>query len=421
MADAGTPTDLQEHPACEVARAAIAERGPQLTQTLEAWANCNSGSDNRDGILQMSELVRDHAGFLPGSAITLVSPLDQQPCALQWQYSPHDDVPRVLLNGHLDTVFPADHPFQTCRLSEPDRIHGPGVADMKGGLVIMFAALQAFMDSEFSDRLAWEVLVTFDEEVGSSHNREHLESAARRHDLGIVFESSPEVDELIRNRMGTGKIEITCHGQAAHAGRNFGDGKNAILALTQYLARIHELNNRIPGSIVNIGAVSGGGPINVVPDHATAAANVRAVDLTAQTEVMQALHDIATTVSEETGCRLEITGGFTRPPKVADDATLRLLEAWKTVGLSMGLDIHWRDTGGASDGNTLQAAGLPVIDNLGAVGTHLHSDKEFAECGSLVTRAQLTATFLIQLASSRLDHLLTDPARSNRASNSSHS
>ena len=375
-----------------------------MLDTLRDWADCNTGSDNRAGLEKLAAQITDHASFLPTSPTTLLDPTDRRPCALLWRYTPGPDLPSILFNGHLDTVFAADHPFQTCRIdAQGDRIHGPGVADMKGGLVILFATLRAFLQSELRDQIAWEILLTFDEETGSAQNVGHLQAAAARHDFGITFESSPHPTELIRNRMGTGRVEITCQGQAAHAGRNFSTGRNAILALGRYLHRIDLINTDLTGSIVNIGSIAGGGPVNVVPDFASAAVNVRATTPSIQTDLMARLHEIARQTTTETGCAIVLRGGFTRPPKVADAATDHLLAAWRQVGASIGLKISWRDTGGASDGNILQAAGLPNIDNLGAVGSHLHSDAEYAEISSLVARTQLNTCFLLNLAGGQLD------------------
>jgi len=398
-------SNLDPAASCRIAQNWLASRSAELTATLTDWANCNTGSENQPGILHLAEIIKAYASFLPVRPQVLHAPSTGQICALLWQYSPRDSsLPRVLFSGHIDTVFGPTHPFQTCYLS-PDgkRLHGPGVADMKGGLVILFAALEAFLRSDLKDELAWEVLLTFDEEVGSDQNTAHLIAAAQRNDLGIVFESSPNHSELIRNRMGTGKVEIHCQGQAAHAGRNFHDGRNAILALGQYLAQVADLNTTLPGCIVNVGAMTGGGPINVVPDQADAALNVRAISPEIQDLLMAQLHESAKITAHATGCLLTVTGGFTRPPKVADQATEQLLSAWCRVGRTLGVDIHSRDTGGASDGNILQAAGLPNIDNLGAVGTHLHSGAEFTQLSSLVERAQLNVCFLIHLASRQLD------------------
>jgi len=407
MPPVNSPAATHPHPVCAEVNASIAARQDELVETLHQWANLNTGSANEMGLGAFADVLRDYTDFLPSDSTTISHGNPPKPCGLSWSCNDGEaemGLPRVLLNGHLDTVFGADHPFQSCVLDrERGRIHGPGVADMKGGLVILFAALRAFLETDLSDRIDWEVLLTFDEEVGSARNQHHLEQAAARHDLGITFESSPHAAELIRNRLGTGRIDVTCRGRAAHSGRNFADGRNAVLALSTYLLRINELNTSLPGAIINAASISSDGPVNVVPDLATAAINVRAPDAETQANLMQQLHRLADAVAAETACTLELVGGFTRPAKVADQATETLLQAWRQVGKPLGLDIHWRDTGGASDGNILQHAGLPNVDNLGAVGTHLHSEAEFAECASLVTRAQLVANFLVLLASGELD------------------
>lgn len=392
-----------EHAACQRARADIAARRPELEEQLLTLAKINSGSYNPDGLERVAKaLVESVSRLLPSPPEFIRHPETSELLALRWQQS-HPDTPHVLLNGHLDTVHGPESSFQNCTYSEDRQtINGPGVTDMKGGLVILFAALQAFLKSELSQKLSWEILISFDEEIGSAKSRQLLENAARSNDIGIVFESSLPDGSLIRNRMGTGLITIEARGQASHSGRDFAKGKNAIVALSRLLNIVHDLNETIQGAIINIAKTEGGGPANVVPDRARADINVRASDVVAEQQVVSEIKSAAETISAETGCQITVSGGFTRPPKTSGPQTERLMQAWQQTANAFGEELKFKDTGGASDGNILQAAGLPNIDNLGARGNHIHSDKEYIECESLVTRSQLVASFLINLAAGKI-------------------
>ena len=400
-------SEFVEHAECQRARAAIGARQAELEAQLLDLANINSGSYNSEGLEQVALALVKHARqALPEKPDFIRHPQTGELTALRWQrIAPN--TPRVLLNGHLDTVYGSDSAFQSCTYSEDRRtINGPGVTDMKGGLVILFAALHSFLESELASKLSWEILITFDEEIGSHKSRPLLEQAAQSNDIGIVFESSLPDGSLIRNRMGTGTITVEAKGQAAHSGRDFERGKNAIVALSRFNSIAHELNATIAGAIINIAKMEGGGPANVVPDHARLEINVRAENSQAEQEVLCAIQSAAEVTSNQTGCQLAVSGGFTRPPKTSDAALERLIDAWQTTANAFGKKLTFKDTGGASDGNILQAAGLPNIDNLGARGNHIHSEQEYIECESLVSRSQLVASFLINLAAGKLD--LTD-------------
>lgn len=385
-----------------IARAAEPDR-----KLLQEWVAQNSGSSNLFGLAAMRELLRKRGAFLPVSAEELPPTPGGDPAsgpsALRWIRHRSGERPRVLLNGHLDTVYAADHPFQ--RVAEPNETtwNGPGVADMKGGLVILFRALEAFLQTSRADRLDWEILLTSDEETGSAVGERWLTEAAHRNDFGIAFESSMPGGALIRNRMGVGEFRITAIGKAAHTGRDFAAGRNAVVALAQFVTTAHELNERIPGAILSAGQFQSEGPLNVVPDRATVGFNVRVAERAAQEAITGAFDELATGLTASTGCTFRIDGGFLRPPKVVDERTEQLFAAWQKVGNQLGESLSWRDTGGTSDGNLLQAAGLPIIDNLGVIGGNLHSPEEWADVNSLTSRAQLVAAFLYAAAGGELE------------------
>jgi glutamate carboxypeptidase len=387
----------------------IAQKAEEDRGLLRAWVEQNSGSDNLAGLKAFRDLVRQRARSLPVDGKEwypegFEGDSGKAACALQWSRQRNDRARlSILLNGHLDTVYAADHPFQRVTELDSTRWKGPGIADMKGGVVILFRALEAFLTTSRGDALDWEILLTSDEETGSQVGEQWLGPAAKRHDFGITFEPSMPGGALVRNRMGVGMFQVHAQGKAAHTGRDFHAGRNACAALARFLSAVHDLNEKISGALLNVGQFQSVGPLNVVPDQATAGISIRVRDEGAQSAAADALEGLRSRTEGETGCALTLTGGFLRPPKVADTRVEKLFRAWQTVGASLGETLTWQDTGGTSDGNLLQAAGLPLIDNFGVIGGNLHSPEEWAEVSSLTTRAQLVAAFLYAAAGGELD------------------
>lgn len=369
-----------------------------LRDQLIAWSNINSGSENRAGLDQMRAVLAAEFATLPGAQVETV-PLAGGAAALRVTVRPA--APRqILCSGHFDTVYGADHPFQTCTLLDPATLRGPGVADMKGGLVLMLAALREFERSPHAARLGYEVLLTPDEETGSVASCPAIEAAARsgKFAFALVFEPARANGDLVKSRKGTGIFTVTSHGRAAHAGRDPKAGRNAILALAEYLPRVHALNDELDGVMLNIGNISGGGAVNIVPDRASAQVNIRITRSRDGDAVIARLHDLAAPINARDGHRIEITGQFNRLPKEVTPFEERLFAQWQACGRELGVNFSWQHVGGGSDGNLLSAAGLPSLDGIGPVGDHLHSPEECVDLPSLAQRAVLAALFLRRFA-----------------------
>jgi glutamate carboxypeptidase len=273
---------------------------------------------------------------------------------------------------------------------------------MKGGLVVMLAALQAFERTPHATRLGYEILLGPDEEIGSQATAPLLEEAARRHRLGLVFEPARANGDLVKSRKGTGIFTLTCHGRAAHAGRAPEEGRNAILALCDILPKAEALTREVPGLMVNVGAIRGGGAANIVPDRAEAVLNARVTRLGDDAHFLKRLNDLCAPWHTREGYRIEIGGGFNRGPKVESPAEIAMFHEWRQGARELGLDFDWQHVGGGSDGNILSAAGLPNLDGLGCVGDHLHSPEEFCHLPSLVQRAQVAALFMHRVAAGEI-------------------
>jgi glutamate carboxypeptidase len=386
----------------------------RLRRLVAEWAAINSGSYHVEGLQRCTEAVVrefralggdeqwldlppqtviDEAGEptqrLLGRAVRIV----KRPGARR----------RVLLAIHVDTVYGTDDPFQAVTQVDPNTLRGPGVVDAKGGLAVMLAALEALERSAVSSQIGWTVLINPDEELGSPGSGRLLDELAKQHDVGLLFEPALPDGSLVAGRKGSGNFTVVMRGRSAHAGRDFYAGRNAVVALAEFVVRLNQFNAPGAGVTVNVGRFEGGGAANVVPDVATCRINVR-VGARSEWEAFNArLSDLAREFAAREGYRLEVHGGLTAPPKAADEATLRLLGHAADCGREIGLDLRWRDSGGTCDGNRLAAAGLPNLDSLGPRGGNLHSPDEFLLLDSLVERAKLSALLLMKLAGGEID------------------
>jgi glutamate carboxypeptidase len=378
--------------------AALPARSAELRELLITWAELNSGSDNLAGLAVLRSRLSAAFASLPG-LVEEVPLAGTTACALRVRVRPEAPL-QLCLNGHYDTVYPADHPFQRCTQLDAHTLGGPGVADMKAGLVAMLAALQTFEQTPHAHQLGYEVILSPDEETGTHGTGPVLAEAARRHHLGLVFEPARPDGSMVRTRMGTGSIVVRCHGRAAHAAKA-ADGRNAIAALAEYLVAVHRIPEELPGILLNIGLIRGGSAAtNIVPELAEAELDVRVSRPADIPAVLARLQALAAPINARDGYRLDWQPAFNRPPKGTGPVEAAAFAALQAAGRALGLPaFDWVDTGGGSDGNLLYAAGLPNLDGIGPIGDHLHSSREYVDLRTVVERAQLAALFLHRLAS----------------------
>src|SRR2546423_5083614 len=297
---------------------------PMLDQVL-AWAAVNSGSRNLAGLERMADLLADAFAALPG-VLRLESPakveaVDSAGRMVQVQHGRHLHLTvrptapvQLLLTGHMDTVYAADHPFQETRWIEDGVLGGPGVADMKGGLAVMLAALKAVEQSPAADRLGYEVVINSDEEVGSPASAALLVRAAQGKRAALTYEPAALPDGTLAGaRPGSGNFAFVVRGRSAHAGRNPEEGRNALIAAADLALRLEALKR--DGLTVNPSRIEGGGPSNVVPDLAVLRVNLRPRDPAIEAEAKRAIADAVAAVAAERDVQIEANGGFGRPPK----------------------------------------------------------------------------------------------------------
>jgi len=296
----------------------------------------------------------------------------------------------------MDTVFDADHSFQETRWLEDGVLNGPGVADMKGGIAVMLAALKAVEAAPEARAFGYEVVINSDEEVGSPGSAALIAEAAQGKRAAFTYEPAALPDGTLAGaRPGSGNFSIFIKGKSAHAGRNPEDGRNAVVAAADLTLRLAKA--RGPRLSVNPAKIEGGSPNNVVPDHAVLRVNMRPQTLEDQKRGQAELDAAVAMVAAEHDVQIHVHGGFARPPKPMDGEAEKLFGLVRRCGLDLGQDISWRATGGVCDGNNIAACGVPVVDTTGVRGGAIHSDREYLIVDSLAERAQLSALSILRL------------------------
>lgn len=385
-----------------------------MIQVVTRWSKINSGTYNIEGIERYAAEVQSEFASLgaessriplaPQEVIDLTGNVAQVPLADAIRFTKRTDAPvRIFLCIHLDTVYSPEHPFQVPKKIDARTLRGPGVADAKGGLVVMLTALRALERSEQAENVGWEVLLNTDEEIGSPGSAPLLLDAAKRNHVGLVFEPALPDGSLVGARKGSGNFTLIVRGREAHAGRDFHLGRSAILALAEFITRLDAAQHDLPGVSINCGRIDGGGAVNVVPALAIGRLNIRVTHPQDQVAVERCIKELIDSITKQReGITMRLHGGFHSPPKPLDPRSIKLFDVLEECGKDLGLKLEVHPGGGTCDGNRLAVAGLPVVDTLGPRGGHLHSDQEYILTDSLAERAKLTASLLMRLTSGTL-------------------
>ncbi|WP_271270411.1 hydrolase [Aliamphritea hakodatensis] len=393
-----------------------------LGKTIEL-ANINSGSLNVAGVNSVGDKLKEYAQVLGGKIETLpVSPyelldangvLQSLPLGDAVRISKRPEAPlQVFFCAHMDTVFAIDSDFQTVTWLDDETINGPGVSDLKGGIIVMLKAIETLERSPYADRIGWQILFNPDEEIGSPGSAALIQDAAKTAHLGMIYEPSFPDGNLAGARKGSGNFSVKATGKAAHAGREHHLGRNAIRAMCDFVSQLDDLNGQREGVTINPGFIEGGGAVNIVPDLCVFRFNIRLEQPEDEAWCLEHIQRLLTDINNRDGLELELFGGFGRKPKVLSPTNTRLFELAQECGSNLGMKIEWLPTGGCCDGNNLAAAGVPNIDTLGVQGGKIHSSDEYMKVRSLTERAKLSGLMLLKLASSEDIRWLTDAKNS---------
>jgi glutamate carboxypeptidase len=304
--------------------------------------------------------------------------------------------PRILLVGHTDTVFDpgtcAARPFRVDR----GRAMGPGVSDMKGGLLVGFTALEVLQEAGYDGFASVTFICNPDEEIGSPWSRAYIAEAAKDADVALVLEAARENGDIVSARKGVTDYRVEIIGRASHAGVEPERGRSAILEAAHKTIALQALNDRWPGVTVNVGVVRGGTRTNVVPERCTLEVDVRSPQeetlAAAEAEIERILREH--TVPDVT---VNLAAGKWHRPMERHEGGKRLADLAIRVASELGFELRDASTGGASDANTTSAAGVPTLDGLGPIGGGEHAPEEWIDLTSVVPRVSLLAGLISRL------------------------
>jgi glutamate carboxypeptidase len=398
---------MQQLSSTEAALLAAVNVAPMLAQ-VQAWSAINTGTGNLAGLAAQAAALGDAFAALPGK-VSLEEPApvtaigaDGKEVAVE--YGKHlvlrvrpGAERRFLLTGHMDTVFPKDHPFQAQTWLDAKTLGGPGVADMKGGIAVILAALTAFETSDAAAGIGYDVMINSDEETGSLSSAPLIAELARGKAVALTYEPSALPDGTLAGaRGGSGNYSLTITGRSAHAGRNPEQGRNAIVAAAALALGLKALQRE--GLAINPAKIEGGSANNVVPDHAVLRFNIRPREIVLVEWFESQINLLIAEIETSHEVSIHRHGGISRPPKPVDARAEKLFGIVEECSALLGQPIGRKASGGVCDGNNIAACCVPVVDTMGVRGGAIHSPDEFLIVPSLEERAKLSALVLYRLS-----------------------
>jgi len=403
----------REKRVCEL----IAARADELLADLRRHVNTPTGRGHTPGLDETRAVFTERLEKLGARTTTIpgdpsphwVSGLGSEtsdapplppPTAVCRRTDGRDALQPILIAGHLDTVHDRHSPFRELTIAADGKTAtGPGCVDMKGGLVIALAALEALEEAGID--ASWSFLMNSDEETGSYASASAIRETASSHAWGLALEPALPGGVLAQERGGSGQFFIECHGRSAHVGRDFASGVSAVTALARALIGVAALSDAASGRVANVGPISGGAVTNAVPDVARAWGNVRYRTPEDAAVLRAGLEALST--AEDAMPRVTVQTSFNRPAKPMNAGTAALVSAAQSAAADLGQTLPTGSTGGVCDGNIMQDAGLATIDTLGVRGGGLHTNEEWIELASLVERCQLLAVLIARLTEGRAE------------------
>ena len=368
----------------------IESRYDQFIRDLETVVNIDSVSGDARGLMAVLTFFKDRFDKLGWKTATHHFNSETAPCLeVSNKHQPGPAHPYdFLFIGHMDTVFPTGTVEQRPFTIQGGTARGPGVGDMKGGLVEVLHVAETLQEKGLADDVSICIAFNSDEEIGSRASRQWLENLALKSRRVLVFEPCRATGQRVIQRKGTGGFTVICHGKAAHAGAEPEKGANAVVELAHQVLAVMEFGAPEAGTTVNVTTISGGTAENVIPDYARAGVDVRFSTV----EEARRIEACFRSLGQETlleGVRVEVQGEINRMPMVPGEDTLRLWDRIAAIGTQLGLEMKLVNTGGASDGNFTAARGIPTVDAMGPIAGSVHSEDEYLELGSVVPNVRL--------------------------------
>lgn len=365
----------------------FASRTPQMVALLKKLVEIESPTHDKAAVNRLGAVIAKESQKL-GANIEIVPKAEVgDQIIARWGDGPGG----ILIIGHMDTVFPLGTLEMMPFLERDGKLFGPGVLDMKGGLVVTLTAIAALRESDQMPVRPITAFFNTDEEMGSYESRDLIEKLAKDKALVLVHEPSEPDGALLTWRKGTGKFNVKVNGRAAHSGGEHQKGLNAIEELAHQIVAIQSLTDYEKGTTINIGSVHGGRAINVVPAYAEADGDLRIMQTSEYERVERVIRSLKPRLKDSV---IEVSCNMNRPPMPFDALMENTFDRAYSIAKDCGIEIKAGGSGSASDANFVAPMGIPVLDGLGPSGEGFHSEDEYILTESLSERAKLTAALL---------------------------
>lgn len=366
----------------------------QYLKELEKLVNIDSGTHQVAGIKQIADFF--DARYKAMGFSTQMHDLGKGGVGFEARNKPEADKIDVLLIGHMDTVFPEGTAKERPFSRDERHAYGPGVSDMKNGLLAMLYAIE-HLPQEVRDSLSICVAQNPDEEIGSVYSTDWLASLAKKASFALVAESARVNGELVKARKGSAVYKVEFKGKAAHAGNDPAAGRSAIVEMAHWILAVNKMQNLDAGTSCNSGMVSGGTAANIIPDHAELVIDIRFWDNAAYDSIKSQLESMAKqSFTPDIGVTL--TQMSYKPAMVATEKTQELMDMVSQAGQELGIEIKYLEVGGGSDANLTAYYGVPSLDGLGPAGAKFHTPEEFLDCNTIEERITLLKKTLEKIA-----------------------
>jgi len=369
----------------------LKERQPEMLSTLEEFTNTDSPSTSKEHVDRFAELVSK--AWKGADARVSIIRQDTFGNHVRAEWGSGED--QVLVLCHMDTVWDAGEAAKRPFKVEGTKAYGPGVYDMKGGIVEALYAVKALAAFRLDPGKRLVILHNSDEEIGSPSSRSIIEEEARKSRAVLVLEPSAQGGALKTWRKGVGMFQIRIKGREAHAGADYEKGVSAILEAAHQTIWLQGLTDLEEGTTVNVGTIQGGTRRNVVAGEAILGVDLR---VKTQDKASRILSRIRNIKSFDPRVTITVEGGLNRPPMERNEKNVALFQLAKAIGSEMGIELVESGTGGGSDGNFTSALGIPTLDGLGPVGDDAHSPGEYVIISSLPERAAVVAGLMLRIS-----------------------
>ena len=360
-----------------------------ILRDFSVLVSCESPSEDAERLADCAKNILDLVKRMLGNTGAVIEKDGLK--TLKFRFGQTEDPHPIVFVCHYDTVHPVGELARNPVRMEGNRMYGPGIFDMKSAIILILWTIK-YLTAAGKIARGIVLLITPDEEVGSESSRKLLEDECTNSAVSLVLEPSAG-GKLKVGRKGVGTFRVELKGISSHAGLDPEKGASAISELASVIKKVESLQDREKGTTVNVGVISGGSRSNVIPDYSYALVDVRAKTIEEKVRVEEYFRALKT---DDDRVSIRVTGSMERPPMEANRKNLEAFEKIRAIGEGLGIHLDSCEVGGASDGNFISAAGVPVVDGVGAVGEGAHSAHEFIYIDETLDRIRLLAASILQ-------------------------